>query len=374
MNDTPTGRAPVTEILDSLVTDLRPNPVSGADVVRRARRRTRVHRGVGVATAAASVVALAGLAGLVGPWAGGGTDDGRGDAVSVAGAAPGWRWITSRGLEVQVPVDWAVNVRCPQGPAVFRAQGVMPMVKCAAPPEGRAPASAVLDVLTDESGRLPDPEAGGTWSAWTPTRLADGTEALTATATQGDGRRVTALSVPARTTAITVTGADDAVTRHLIESVRVIRDRDVVGCEATSPGAPLALRDAATTRPVPAPSGVDSASVCLYEADGRLSASTRLDDRQIEELVGALRQAPAGVNPPPDLSAVSCKAGADASGVQVRFTTANGTTTALWIAYQLCVSRYGMSDGEGTSQVTENVLGAVLVPLRTGYSIDFTVG
>lgn len=374
MNDTPTGRAPVSEILDSLTSDLAPSRVTGADVVQRARRRTRVRRAASVGTASLAVAALAGVVGTIGLPGG---DDG-GDGV--ASEADGGRWVTSMGLETRVPADWPINPLCPQGPSVVRNVGMAPLVKCVPPPEDARLTTVVLDAVPDENGRLPDPEEGVAWSTWTPTTLKGGQKALRASATLKDGRSVTALSLPAGSVpgtaagaAITVTDADPELTDDILGSVRVVGERDTVGCAGASPGSPAVLASGTPAPMLAVPDDVTAASVCQYDGFGRIAASDRLDAQQTEALVAALKAAPAGINPPPDLSLVSCLKDADRAGVQLRLTRAGGERTDVWVAYQLCTSRYGMSDGTATAQVTEDVLTAALQPLHHGFSVDFTV-
>lgn len=346
--------------------------LAGAVRARVARRRRRAT----VAGAVAAAVAVLAAAGLVPALVGDGpARPPAGDTAADDGAATaGWRWESSLGAEIRVPAGWAINdfgCGMTDAPSVVRGGG--PARTCLTPEA----VHKELAIISDRVGRQPD-------DAQLPRRsvTVSGVPALRAEGRLPDGRYAGTINVPRRDVAIEVRTRDEATTRRILDSLRLVQT-DHAGCptqrqpvaNAPLPGQePPQSPTASDTRMPPrdpfVPGDPSSVSICAYGSalggtprPERLRASTRLAGADATALAVALNAAPAGSNP----AGKACPRPEPADGYDVLLLvrSQDGEQRVL-VSWNRCVGR-GLDNGVRRAQLTEPLLAAIMRPLGVGY-------
>jgi hypothetical protein len=321
--------------------------------------------------AAAVVVVLTGVALLVtqlrhdttpvghsGPYPG--TPNGR-------TATPGWRLVSSLGLEFEVPAEWGTNdATCGSAthPTVLRALGAVPA--CAFPEPADVPVAELVSTAYRNPDDLP---AGYVRRAVT----VDGVPAQRADGHRPDGRAEAVLTVPSLSARLKVRGATPDVTEHVLTSVQVVT-ADSLGCATPRPS---------TARP-PAPTGLDTlvpsavteVDVCYYgepdyytnppRTDGPLEGSVALTGAAAQQLASALNAGPPGRNP----DSHSCLAPKQPirPDAVLLFRSAGRPLVPVYLTSSGCWNR-GFDNGGRVVQLTWPLARLAYDQLHTGYGL-----
>jgi hypothetical protein len=312
--------------------------------IARRRRNRRIEAGLLAAAAVAGIVAVA-------AWMAGGSPLKRSEPAEPP-IPHGWRWESSRGVEVLVPDTWrdswtyGFDRRCypadskrtpvPEKPYVGRAAGLsMETLREFCPRIEDRTAFVWLDDLQAVEPGSRDHGAG-----WVEeTRLVAGVK-------------------------VTVFTDDDRLRHRVMDSVRPVGDTDVYGCP---------VRHLVADYPVTRPSGgglasvgdVDAISVCSYtsELSGEdlppLLASSRLTGTDAQKIVDAILAAPEGTGP--NARTKSCRSYPGGPyGYQKMLLIAHGSQRD-----QEVVLRFDGCDHRGTDdgQVERRLTAGVMRPL-----------
>ncbi|MEH0972714.1 hypothetical protein V6U77_16460 [Micromonospora sp. CPCC 205546] len=358
--------------------------LTGAVRARVARRRRRA-RVAGIGAAAVAVLVAAGVVPALT-----GDRPARPPAVDVAAedraATAGWRWESSLGAEIQVPAHWTVNdsgCRMTGAPTVVRGGGPAPSCWTA------EPVHKELAFLGERPNAVPPPQRpGGEPVAVTLAERAvevGGVPAVRAEGRLPDGRYAGTVTVSARQVAVSVRTRDEATTRRILDSLRLV-ETDHAGCatrplavapaplsEQSSSGRPT-TRTAEDQRRTPfVPSVPSSISVCSYgsltrhgERRGRLEASARLTGAEAVALAAALNAARPGGNPVP--AGVACVR-PDPYGYEALLLVRDrGDETRVRVNWNGCTR--GLDNGASRTRLTMSLLAEIMGPVKTGYSLS----
>lgn len=362
--------------------------LAGAVRARVARRRRRAR----VAGAGAAAVAVLVAAGVIPALFG--DRPARPLAVDVAAedraATADWRWESSLGAEIQVPAHWTVNDSgCLQtdAPSVVRGAGIQPA--CFTP----EPVHKELAFISDRPAGGPLTEIPtGPPSGW-PTAVAlperavevSGVPAVRAEGRLTDGRYAGTVTVAARQVAVTVRTREEATTRRILDSVRLV-EIDHAGCPTRlRPVAPAPLpgqrspgRSTAQTTEDQGhtpfvPSLPSSISVCSYgspnprgERRDRIEASVRLSGAEAVALAAGLNAARPGANPAP--AGVAC-ARPDPLGYEALLLVRD-RDDEVWVRVNWNGCTRGLDNGVSQARLTMPLLADIMGPVRTGYSLS----
>jgi hypothetical protein len=284
-------------------------------------------------------------------------------------ATPGWRLVSSLGLEIEVPADWATNdTRCGSAihPTVVRAQGAISLCGMANPPDVPVAELIALPYLDTQ-----DPLAGYVRHGVT----VDGVPAERADGHWADGRAEAVLTLPSLSARLTVRGADAKVTEHILASVQVVTV-DSLGCATPRPGTPRPPAPTGLTTLVPA--AVTEVDVCYYgepdydipdkktPAEDALQGSVALTGAAAQELASALNAAMPGHNPD-SRSCLDTKEPIQPDAVLL-FRSPGRPVVPVYLTSSGCWNR-GFDNGSRVVKVTAPLAQLVLGPMHTGYGL-----
>lgn len=322
------------------------SPVERAVALAGRRRRRRVVSGGTLAAVLAVPVVWGLLAGSPSPARPPAPPD---DLVPPAVDTRGWRWESWGGVQVQVPDEWGYGdltqwcvTRGPDGPAVDRPEMVSTRAVCSLLDDGRPTYTGGL--LLRRASQSP--------------RLSRADVAPYATVrihTIGD-------------VTLTVVDIEPAVGSAILASAEVVGRRDVNGCEPRRGRArPTPPVDRPRDGPIARVASVESVSVCRYGLSGwprpTLIGSRRLTGRSAEEVLAALRAAPAR---PPSAAGPRCRGGAEELAVLELWPDGRAKTpTSVVVRYDGCRG-HGVDDGLSRRGLTADVLAPILAPPWTG--------
>ncbi|MGC5330044.1 hypothetical protein [Micromonospora sp. DT62] len=362
--------------------------LTGAVRARVARRRRRT-RAAGAGAAAVAVLVAAGVIPALF-----GDRPARPPAVDVAAedraATADWRWESSLGAEIRVPAHWTVNDSgCLQtdAPSVVRGAGLQ--FSCFTP----EPVHKELAFIGDRPAGSPltaiptGPPSGWPTAVALPKRAVEvsGVPAVRAEGRLPDGRYAGTVTVAARQVAVTVRTRDEATTRRILDSLRLV-EIDHAGCPTRlrpvapaplpgqrSPGRSTAQTTEDQRRTPFVPSLPSSISVCSYgspnprgERRDRIEASARLSGAEATELAAALNAARPGGNPAPP--GLAC-ARPDPLGYEALLLLRDqGTEVRVRVSWNGCTR--GLDNGASRAQLTMSLLADIMGPVKAGYSLS----
>ncbi|MFG3711361.1 hypothetical protein [Micromonospora sp. NPDC047730] len=351
--------------------------LTGAVRARVARRRRRA-RAAGAGAAAVAVLVTAGVVPALT-----GERPARPSAVDTAAedraATADWRWESSLGAEIRVPAHWAVNdsgCGMTDAPSVVRGKTVE---RACWSPEPADKEIAVLDQWPMEPS-----QPGG---AGFVQRAVDvgGVLAVRAEGRLPDGRFAGTVTVSGRQVAVTVRTRDEATTRRILDSFRLV-ETDHAGCPTRlvpvapaplpgqkSPGPPTAQTTEDRKRTPFVPSDPSSISVCSYgsldpygERRDRIEASARLTGAEAVALAAALNAARPGGNPAPP--GLAC-ARPDPVGYEALLLVRH-QGDEVWVRVNWNGCTRGLDNGASRAQLTMSLLRNIMGPMKTGYSLS----
>jgi hypothetical protein len=318
----------------------------------RARRRRRA---LPVAVAGMATVAVLGGLMVVLSIQRGGPDGDRAQApvAGPEGEPPaGWRLESSLGVEILVPQAWVVNdVGCGMTgePTVVRGQSTVTACFYREPP------TKEMAVIR----RLGAPLTG---LAEKPVSLGE-VPARRAAGRLEDGRYAGWVVVPSKDVAVEVRTHNEATTRAILDSVRLV-ETDHVGCDVHRPA--YARRAGGSGGPF-VPPDPTSIGICYYsghelESD-LLKASARLTGTDARRLAAALNTARPGGNP--DRPADQCVDGEPPVANAVLLIGVGAQRVAsVWVTFSFCSGR-GADNGVRRVQVTQSMIALLTDPLHT---------
>ncbi len=277
-------------------------------------------------------------------------------------AAPGWRLVSSLGLEIEVPADWATNAEtCGSADraTVLRGVGAVDLCGTVEPPD--VPVAELVSYVDD----LPAGYARRTVTV-------DGVATERADGHLADGRAEAVLTFPDLGARLLVRGTGPALTERILAGAHRVAV-DSLGCATARP---------TTLRP-PAPAGLDTLvpadaneiDVCYYgEPDYDLPNSRPVEDAlkssvaitAAAELAGALNAGTRGRNP--DSRACLAVDKPIRPDAVLLFRTAGGPVVPVYVTSSGCWSR-GFDNGARVVQATEALVAAAYNPLHTGYGL-----
>jgi hypothetical protein len=219
---------------------------------RRDGRRRVVRRAVLAATAVAAVATLAvpvlrGVGRLSSEDSAGSTYGG----AQAASPAPGWRWESSLGVQIQVPRIWAVNdYGCDQDDRPSVVRGAWPAEPC----KPRELPTKELAIIAASAVRPASPAAP---PAKVRYWILQGVPAQRADGRLADGRFAAWVWLPSLQVAVMARTLSAATTKRIADSVRLAAPTDNNGCPAQAPPAGPPRAGSAGFDPV-------AVSVCGY--------------------------------------------------------------------------------------------------------------
>jgi hypothetical protein len=324
--------------------------------IDRRRRNRRIGAGLLAAAAVAAIVAVA-------AWMAGGSPLKRSEPAQPP-TPDGWRWESSRGVEVLVPDTWpdgwtygfrrscypadSKETRAPEEPYVGRTAGEMMTVREICP----RPQDRTSFVWLDDSQAV-EPGIRDHGAGWVEeTRLVAGVK-------------------------VTVFTDDDGLRHTVMDSLRPVGDTDVYGCPVHHP-----VADYPDTRPsgggLASVGDVDAISVCSYtsELSGEdlppLLASSQLTGTDTQKVVDAILAAPEGNGP--NAPAKSCRGFPGGPyGYQKMLLIVHGSQRdqEVVLRFDGCDHR-GTDDGQVERRLTADVLRPLLAwdtPNRPYYGL-----
>ncbi len=339
---------------------------AGARLLPAVRLRTR-RRGLRrlAGTALTALAVLLGTAVTLSLAPAGAPSPSPSPTVSQGTVPAGWRVESSIGLEVAVPADWVLdNYGCGMtGASTVVRHGLESPLLCSSPePPGKE--IAAIERVSADGGAGPLPLYGGIAEralslGGTPARRAEGL--------LRDGRSAGWVHVPDRGLAVVVKTRDPAVTRQILDSVRLVGTVDHAGCELRQPAPAPGPGTAGATFVTPAPTAV---SICYYAgSDGSLpmvmQASARIGGEDARHLAEVLNAAAPGPNP--DAPAGECmETHPPAADVVLHLWAGDEVVDSVWVTYGTCTQR-GLSNGAERAQMTHTLLRLIRDHVHAGY-------
>ncbi|WP_437661748.1 hypothetical protein [Sorangium sp. So ce1182] len=286
-------------------------------------------------------------------------------ATPPAAGAAGWRIESSLGVQIEVPVGWAVNdygCNMSQGPTVVRAQG--PQRQCLTP---ETPSKQVAIIGPD----APDDAMKGPGL----TRRGVSLGGVSAERTEGrgaDGRYLGWLRIPSQRVLVSVRAHDPEIARRILDSAQLV-SVDHNGCPARRPPGkrPQATHPAA--RSAMAPGSPSSISICYYgTAADALLTSARLSGQEAAALAAALSSAAPGPNPDVDPKECLIPPAPPPADAVLLVEDAAGRG-AVHVAFSGCIGR-GLDNGALRAHVNVPLIKLVMTPLGTGFTFNGDLG
>jgi hypothetical protein len=333
----------------------------------RSRRRRHL-RAAGAGLGVAAVIGLTiGLTATLGGPSGrgpGGTGRDAGGAGSLPGGVPdGWEFVSSLGLEVGVPGDWAVNdygCHMTDRPSVVRGRG--------AEEECYTPEPATKRVAIIAAG--PDRGYDAGFTRWAVT--INGEPGTRIEGRLPDGRYAGELALPGREVYLDVRTTDQLELATILGSAHLV-DVDRLGCLIRRPS----VASPKTVIADIAPADPAAVRVCYYGSagDGRLQASIDLTRAEAGALVGALNAAPPGRNPdsPPQSCHDMTPAAPDVVLQIVASASAGSEPSRVWVTFSPCSGR-GLDNGVRQAQIDQAMIALMMNPLHSGYAFHAGLG
>jgi hypothetical protein len=268
--------------------------------------------------------------------------------------AAGWRWESSRGLELGVPASWRINdTDCNQtdAPSIVRAQ--VAVNDCLTP---EPTSKEIVEIYGGEAvGGAQLPGDLELYDVSLGDEPAERGEGMT-----DDGRLAGWLRVPRLNVVVEARVHEQDTLTRVLDSARVV-DVDHNGC-ATRLDGMRAMPPA--TRTLVA-NDTRAFSVCLFGGSDVLLASTWLEGDAAAQLVTELNDAAPGANP--DVPETQC---ARTEGVPPVDAILIGQGTqaraVVEVSFSGCTNR-GLRNGRDTSRVSQELLQAIMGQLQTGY-------
>lgn len=268
---------------------------------------------------------------------------------------------SSLGVQIEVPAHWAVNdygCNMSDKPTVVRGGGVV--LSCLTPEK------ATKEVA--EIGLIPQKGSGADPAFPRRPVSLDGVSAERSEGRGADGRFFGWVSIPSQKVLVSVRTHDPAVTRRILDSVKVAAV-DPNGCSAKRPAGrrPKATRPDAQSAMVPP--NPTSISICYYGTDGdALQASTRLSGEKAVALAAALNGAASGPNPDADPKTCLHPPAPPPADIVLLADDTSGPTT-VFFTFSGCVGR-GLDNGAKRGQVKKSLIQLVMGPLQIGYAFN----
>lgn len=271
--------------------------------------------------------------------------------------AAGWRWESSRGVELAVPADWKINdTDCNQtdAPSIVRAQ--LATDDCLTP----EPASKeIVEIFGGEAGNgVQLPRDSAPYDVSLGDEPAERAEGMT-----GDGRFAGWLRVPRLNVVIEARVHERDTLTRVLDSARVV-DVDHNGCATAR--ADIRPKPPATRTLVA--SDTRALSVCLFGGSDVLLASSWLEGDAAAQVVTKLNEAGPGANP--DVPETQCARTEGVPPVDAML-IAQGTqeSAIVEVSFSGCTNR-GLRNGRDTSRVSLDLVQAIMEPLHTGYGFS----
>jgi len=271
---------------------------------------------------------------------------------------PGWRLESSLGLEIEVPEQWGVNdgISC-QGtdhPTVIRGVGMVDT--CA---RDEPPVKPVAELMAAAGDGSPEIAAGLPRHPVT----VDGVAGVRAEGRLPDGRYAGAVIFPGRLAALDVRTLDQAVTTHILDSVRLVRV-DHLGCPTDRPTG----RPPAVDTPAFAPTDASQLALCYYgetRFTTRLQSSAALASTDLAPLVSLLNAARPGTNAAPPAGGCLAEESPGAADVVLYF-RGGAAPSGIYLRFGGCRVR-GLDNGREYAKITISLLGALMAQAHGGY-------
>lgn len=305
-------------------------PIGLAESARGRARKRRVQFATGGTVVALAAAITLGLA----------VGGDRSVPPATTGPPEDWQWMSSAGAELQIPASWIVDdVACSPARSFFGARRA-----CDATVEGDRP-------LVEING-------GGASTQGGQSITIDGQVAHRATTTLSDGRTQVIIRFDDLPLVVTASLTDTALLDRILDTV-TLTAIDHVGCPTGAPptGRPAASTTATEKSILP---GTAAEIVACQYGKSKIRASARLDPNQALRLITALESAPAGSNP--DQPGRCTEVPTYPITVIARYPDRNPVT--VHIRYWGCTDR-GLDNGTQISQVTKEIMSAVLSGLKT---------
>ncbi len=279
----------------------------------------------------------------------------------------GWRWESSRGLQLAVPQEWTLDdfgCNMTGAATMVRAGGSLELCLTPEPP------TKEVAMIDDFGGWVDEDIVLERALLDSPTReeiVLDGLPAVKFTGTVAGDRHAVAVVVPDRGASVIVRTRSAQTTDAIIDSVRVV-DHDHVGCSWRRPAVADSSRGGDLVDP--APSGI---SICFYgqfnrpSPQGELIASAQITGDSAAQLAGLLNASAPGGNP--DVPPTDCLGQPQPPDVVLHVRGQDAAVHDLWISYSGCLDR-GVTDGVSTVQVTQRIVHAVMGPLHVSFGFS----
>lgn len=370
--------------------DQAPDPTDLATLARLRAGRARRHRWSGLAAAAALLLVAGVAAVVVVPRGGHGAVVTAGPTTATPHAShgsgvpasapnpprPGWKTVSSLGVELAVPKAWQVVgaiAGCGPLPAAVVERGGGLVAGCAY----TEPRTLTVVRITGLSGlRQQEPTGSATSGPSVSPQPLNRLPASFTERTLTDGRTELVVSFVDRDTAVVVRGPDKDLVRRVFGTLQ-LADLDSAGCTAVLSDPPdwdRADRGTPTTVVV---GDADVVSVCAYSSGSgepapRLAASVRLSGSDAAPVLDALRAAPAGRNP--DADPATCSSSTpERSFLVLLVRHLDGALDQVRVHYDGCRNRY-LADAGGQSRVSLALLQGAYSPLGMGFGVSSELG
>jgi len=277
-----------------------------------------------------------------------------GTTTTTTTATAQWRVESSLGAEAEIPAGWGTNdfgCNMTAAPTVVRGQGSGRLCLTPEPP--------AKEVAIFGSGELPETPAGNATSV-----AVNGVPAKRSRTTLDKGRYHGWINVPSRGVYLVVRTLKQGTTDHILDSFR-LSDPDHLGCRTVRP--PVTAQEAPPGGGLVPPT-VNSLVVCRYahSQKGRLEASATIATKEADSLIAALNSAPEGRNPDPPPN--RCLETEQPATDVMLLATAGAKVTRVWIIFGYCTGR-GMTNGVRQATVSDDLIHAVMRPLKVGYAV-----
>jgi len=271
--------------------------------------------------------------------------------------AAGWRWESSRGLQLAVPASWKINdTDCNQtdAPSIVRAQ--VATNDCLTPEPTSKELVEIVGGIDVEEARLPN--------GLEPYDVSLGDEpAERGEGRTDDGRFAGWLRVPSLQVVVQARVHERDTLTRVLDSARVV-DVDHNGCAT-------AREDIRATPPAAralVASDTHAVSVCYFGSSDVLLASSWLEGDAASQLVTKLNTAGPGANP--DVPENQCARTGDVPPVDVMLIAQDTQDRAIVeVSFAGCTNR-GLRNGRDTSRVSPDLLQAIMESLQTGYGFS----
>ncbi|WP_405100352.1 hypothetical protein [Micromonospora sp. NBC_01412] len=290
-------------------------------------------------------------------------------------ATADWRWESSLGAEIRVPAGWTVNnfgCLMTGEPSVVRGQHAQFACWTTEP----------VDKEIAVIGERPVGQPGGDGLAGREVTV-DGVRAVRAEGRLPDGRYAGTVTVSAREVAVTVRTRDEATTRRILDSLRLVAT-DHAGCAARRPAVDAApavtggpsgpvAQPAKTAVKAPfLPPDPASIGICSYGSSfpsrlDRLQASARLTGSDAAALAAGLNAARPGGNP--DVTGSSCPRPEPVDYDALLLVRHGGAETRVRVTWSGCAGR-GLDNGASRAELTMSLLASIMGPVHTGYQLS----